>query len=89
MFIQNRLNNFSYTHYTHITMKKQIADFQNFRTDILNIKGGTRCPLYLVSAVRSKDPAALRRIIARFEEYSPETATAVSNAAVSAGIDLS
>lgn len=69
-------------------MKKQITDFQGFKTDISNIKGGTQCPLYLVSAVRSKNPAALRRIIARFEEYSPETALAVSNAAESAGINL-
>ena len=69
-------------------MKKQISDFQGFKIDISNVKGGTKCPLYLVSAVRSKDPAALRRIIARFEEYSPETAVAVSNAAASAGIDL-
>ena len=69
-------------------MRKQITDFLGYQTDISNIKGGLRCPLYLVSAVRSKDPATLRRIIARFEEYSPETAVAVATAAETAGINL-
>ena len=69
-------------------MRKQITDFSGFKTDISNIKGGLRCPLYLVSAVRSKDPASLRRIIARFEEYSPETAAVVSSAVETACINL-
>ena len=77
-----------HTHTHTTTMSKQINDFSGFKTDISNIKGGLRCPLYLVSAVRSKDPAALRRIIARFEEYSPETAVAVATAAETAGINL-
>lgn len=70
-------------------MKKQISDYQSFRVvNLSEIKGGVRCPQYLISAVRGKDPATLQRIIKRFETYSPETAAAVSNAAMTAGINF-
>jgi hypothetical protein len=70
-------------------MKRQISDYQSFRVvNLSDIKGGVRCPQYLVSAVRGKDPATLQRIIKRFEAYSPETAAAVSSAATTAGINF-
>ncbi len=70
-------------------MKKQISNFESFRiVNLSEIKGGVRCPQYLVSAVRGKDPATLQRIIKRFETYSPETAAAVASAANTAGIQF-
>jgi hypothetical protein len=62
-------------------MKKRIDEFQSFAIDTSKIKGGVKCPTYLMSHVRSKSPEQIRQIVSRLQEYSPESAAAVATAA--------